>query len=68
MVAVSLKKKKAKSFSDSCDARTWERENRQIFTYAENIDIDDPWGYDIKIYSACAKEIVECVDKLLEKI
>lgn len=34
----------------------------------DNIDIDDPWGYDIKIYSACAKEIVECVDKLLEKI
>lgn len=33
-----------------------------------NIDIDDPWGYNLKIYDACAKEIVECVDKLLEKI
>lgn len=31
----------------------------------KNIDIDDPWGYNIKIYNACAKEIVECVDKLL---
>ena len=34
----------------------------------DNVDIDDPWGYDIKIYNACAKEIVDCVDKLLEKI
>lgn len=34
----------------------------------ENVDIDDPWGYDIKIYDACAKEIVECVDKLLKNI
>ena len=34
----------------------------------ENIDIDDPWGYNLKIYDACAKEIVECVDRLLEKI
>lgn len=33
-----------------------------------NIDIDDPWGYNLKIYDACAKEIVDCVDKLLEKI
>ncbi len=33
-----------------------------------NIDIDDPWGYGIEIYTACAKEVVECVDKLLEKI
>ncbi len=34
----------------------------------ENINISDPWGYDIKVYTDCAKEIVECVDKLLEKI
>lgn len=33
-----------------------------------NVDIDDPWGYGINIYSSCAKEIVDCVDKLLEKI
>lgn len=33
-----------------------------------NIDIDDPWGYKIDIYEACAKEVVDCVEKLLEKI
>ncbi len=34
----------------------------------ENIDIDDPWGYNLSIYKSCAKEIVDCVDKLLEMI
>lgn len=34
----------------------------------EYIDIDDPWGLNISIYEACAKEIVDNVDKLLEKI
>ena len=34
----------------------------------DNVDIDDPWGYGIEIYDACAKEIVYCVDKLLEMI
>lgn len=30
-------------------------------------DVDDPWGYNINIYKACAKEIVEYVDKLIKK-
>lgn len=34
----------------------------------DNVDISDPWGYDIKVYSDCADEIVECVDKLLKNI
>ena len=34
----------------------------------KNVDIDDPWGYGIEIYDACAKEIVYCVDKLLDMI
>ena len=34
----------------------------------KNVDIDDPWGYGIKIYEDCASQIVDCVDKLLEKI
>ena len=38
---------KAQSFIDKYDARTWERVDRQIFTYAENIDIDDSeYAYD----------------------
>ncbi len=36
--------------------------NDQIYT-----DIDDPWGYDISVYNSCGKEIVDCVDKLIEK-
>ena len=31
-------------------------------------DVDDPWGYGLDVYTSCAKEIVECVDKLIEKI
>lgn len=47
----------------------------RVFTLKEyvlddvtNIDIDDPWGYSLEIYDSCANEIVNCVDKLLEKI
>ncbi len=47
----------------------------KVFTLKEyveenvkNVDIDDPWGYDLKIYDSCSKEIVDCVDKLLKKI
>lgn len=46
----------------------------KIFTLKEYVyndpiytDIDDPWGYDISVYNSCAKEIVDCVDKLIEK-
>ena len=31
-------------------------------------DIDDPWGLNLKVYKDCAKEIVECVDKLILKL
>ncbi len=34
----------------------------------DNLDIDDPWGYSVKIYDSCSKDIVECVDKLVENI
>lgn len=33
----------------------------------EEKDIQDPWGYGMEEYQVCAKEIVEYVDKLLEK-
>lgn len=32
------------------------------------IDIDDPWGYGMEVYTSCSKEIVYYVDKLIEKI
>lgn len=34
----------------------------------EYLDIDDPWGLDLEVYSGCAKEIVEAVDKLILKL
>lgn len=33
-----------------------------------NFDISDPWGYDKKVYENCAKEIEECLEKILGKI
>ena len=49
--------------------------NDKIYTLKEYtepdtkyIDIDDPWGFDINVYKSCAKEIVEYVDKLVEKM
>ncbi len=34
---------------------------------SSDINISDPWGYDIKTYEKCAEEIVENVDKLINK-
>lgn len=46
----------------------------KIYTLKEYVDpnldykdIDDPWGYNLNIYKSCAAEIVEYVDKLIEK-
>lgn len=33
-----------------------------------DIDISDPWGYDINVYRMCAAEIIICVDKIIQKI
>lgn len=47
----------------------------KIFTLKEvacntrdGYDIDDPWGYGIEVYSEIAKQIIENVDKFLERI
>lgn len=34
----------------------------------EYMDIDDPWGFSMDVYTSCANEIVHYVDKLVEKI
>ncbi len=34
----------------------------------EDIDIQDPWGYDIEVYRFCASQIDMCLEKLIEKI
>ncbi len=47
----------------------------KVFTMKEyanypknNQDIKDPWGCSYEIYEKCAKEINECLDKIIEKI
>lgn len=35
---------------------------------AKDLDIRDPWGYDIETYRFCASEIDDCLNKLIEKI
>lgn len=39
--------------------------NRQ---YHDNIDIKDPWGYDIETYRSCAAEIDEVLNLLIKNI
>lgn len=34
----------------------------------KDMDIRDPWGYDIAIYRFCVAEIDTCLDRLLEMI
>ncbi|MCI9287340.1 MAG: low molecular weight protein arginine phosphatase [Clostridia bacterium] len=34
----------------------------------KDLDIKDPWGYDIEIYRFCIAEIDRLLDKLIEKI
>lgn len=38
--------------------------------YAEDLqeDIKDPWGYNEAVYEICAKELEECIDKLIRKL
>ena len=36
--------------------------------YHDDIDIKDPWGYDLETYRSCASEIEECIDLLLENV
>lgn len=49
--------------------------NEKMFTLKEYVnneemykDIDDPWGLDINVYNATAKDIVENIDKLIEML
>lgn len=47
----------------------------RIFTMKEyvqidknDLDIKDPWGYDISVYRYCAGQIDKCIELLIEKI
>lgn len=32
-----------------------------------DLDIKDPWGYDVEIYRFCASEIKKCIDLIISK-
>ena len=34
----------------------------------DDLDIKDPWGYGIDVYKKCAKEIEDCINKMLIKL
>ena len=34
----------------------------------EDFDIDDPWGLSTKVYENCAREIDDCIEKIINKI
>lgn len=47
----------------------------KVFTMKEyiepntkDLDIKDPWGYDVEIYRFCASEIDTCLNKLIDKL
>lgn len=47
----------------------------KVFTIKEyagyptnNLDINDPWGCSYETYKKCAKEIDECINKIIEKM
>lgn len=40
------------------------KDNKQ----AKDIDIEDPWGYDLFIYRKCATQIYDCLEKLIKYI
>jgi len=47
----------------------------KVFTIKEyidgtsnNMDIKDPWGYDIIVYRNCAKELESYIDKIIKKM
>ena len=41
---------------------------KEYLSETDYLDIDDPWGFSMDVYTSCAKEIVHYVDKLIEKI
>lgn len=44
------------------------KEYADICKDGQDLDIKDPWGYDLNVYNHCASEIKECLDKTVEKI
>ena len=44
------------------------KEYAEIDKNGQDLDIKDPWGYDLNVYYNCALEIEECVQKTIKKL
>ena len=44
------------------------KEFAEIDNNGQDLDIRDPWGYDINTFRICAAEISLCVDKIIKKL
>lgn len=42
------------------------KEYARIDNNGQDMDIKDPWGYDIDIYNNCINEIEKCLEKILD--
>ena len=41
------------------------KEYAKLDNNGQDMDIKDPWGYDMNVYQNCAKEIEECNEKII---
>lgn len=44
------------------------KEYAQVDSNGQDMDIKDPWGYDMNVYMNCIQEIKYCLEKIVEKI
>ena len=44
------------------------KEYAELDKNGQDMDIKDPWGYDMNVYQNCAEEIEKCLIKIIEKI
>ena len=44
------------------------KEYAELDRNGEDLDIKDPWGYDLNVYYNCVDEIYECLDKIIKKL
>lgn len=42
------------------------KEYANIDNNKQDMDIKDPWGYDLRTYELCAQEIKQCIDKIIK--
>lgn len=44
------------------------KEYAKLDKNGQDMDIKDPWGYDLNVYYNCALEIKECLERTIEKL